>query len=314
MSFAEDIERALGSAVTRTRPVSGGCIAEAVCATLADGRTVFAKRFGEGHLAGVFEVEAASLAALHAVGANLAPGDRIEAPAVLHAGPDLLVLEWLNLRSPSAAPGVAMDDAQWGRRLALFHRASSADRPARYGFDTHPPLGATPQDNRWLESWPEFWRDRRLCPMLDRLAAAGYDAVLVADGRRLADRLQNLLADSDPTPCLLHGDLWSGNRGTCQRESGPAPCWFDPAPFVGSREAEFGMTRLFGGFGPAFEAAYREAWPLPEGFDARADVYELHHHLNHLLLFGRSYLGGCQRLMRRLMHRLMRNRMDGPIP
>ena len=236
-------------------------------------------------------MEAAGLRELGAVSARLAPGERIATPAVLHAGGNLLVLEWLELGGPRVA------DEAWGRRLAAFHRASAEGRERRYGADADRPLGSTPQDNRWLDDWPTFWRDRRLVPLLDRLDARGLGGELVASGRRLAARLPERLAGSDPTPCLLHGDLWSGNIGSVADE----PVWFDPSPYAGSREAEFGMTRMFGGFGPGFEAAYREAWPLPGGFDARADVYELHHHLNHLLLFGESYRLGCETLVRRVL-------------
>ena len=288
-AFSAAVAEALRVEVRSRRAVSGGCIAEASRVDLADGRTVFAKRLGRG-AAGAFESEAAGLRALHEVARRVDPAERIGSPEVLHVGPDLLVLEWLDLGGPR------VPDAEWGRRLAAFHRASSEGRDLRYGSDTDHPLGATPQDNRWLEDWPAFWRDRRLLPMLDALEAAGRGGSLVASGRRLAERIPGLLAGSDPTPCLLHGDLWSGNFGSV----GGEPVWFDPAPYVGSREAEFGMTRMFGGFTTGFEAAYREAWAVPEGFEARADVYELHHHLNHLLLFGESYLPGCERLLGRV--------------
>ena len=42
----------------------------------------------------------------------------------------------------------------------------------------------------------------------------------------------------DIKPCLLHGDLWSGNVGTVDGE----PCIFDPACYYGHHEAEFGMS------------------------------------------------------------------------
>jgi fructosamine-3-kinase len=61
------------------------------------------------------------------------------------------------------------------------------------------------------------------------------------------------------------------------------------------------MTRLFGGFSPAFYAAYEEEWPLPPGSEERLAVYELYHLLNHLNLFGRSYRGRCVAGLERLV-------------
>ncbi|BAM04737.1 fructosamine kinase family protein [Phycisphaera mikurensis] len=291
-AIAEAVAEALGVGAVSCDAVGGGCVAEASRVGLADGRRVFAKRLPDAG-AGVLEAEADGLRELGEVSARLGAGDRIATPGVLHAGANLLVLEWLELGGPRVG------DATWGRRLAAFHRASAAGSHAGYGADQDRPLGATPQDNRRLHDWPTFWRDRRLVPMLDALGAAGRGGGLVDRGRRLAERIPEILGGADETPCLLHGDLWSSNLGSV----GGEPVWFDPSPYTGSREAEFGMTRMFGGFGPAFEAAYREAWPLPDpdGFDRRVGVYELHHHLNHLLLFGEGYRAGCERRMARLL-------------
>ena len=59
------------------------------------------------------------------------------------------------------------------------------------------------------------------------------------------------------------------------------------------------MTRLFGGFDERFYAAYEEAWPLPAGSRERQEIYQLYHLLNHLNLFGGSYLSGCLAVLRR---------------
>ena len=65
----------------------------------------------------------------------------------------------------------------------------------------------------------------------------------------------------------------------------------DPAVYVGHAEADLAMTELFGGFPPDFYQAYREANPLEPGYENRRDLYNLYQLLNHLNLFGKSYLG-----------------------
>ena len=77
------------------------------------------------------------------------------------------------------------------------------------------------------------------------------------------------------------------------------PVLVDPAVYFAAREAEFGMTTLFGGFDQSFYDAYNEAWPLPEGSETRIEIYRLYHLLNHLNLFGSGYRDGCIRIMKK---------------
>ncbi len=111
----------------------------------------------------------------------------------------------------------------------------------------------------------------------------------------MLDRLDDLLAAPEEPPCILHGDLWSGNYMTGPQ--GQAAI-IDPAAYYGHREADLAMTQLFGGFTAEFYRAYEEEWPLPTGSKQRLDIYRLYHLLNHLNLFGGSYLGGCMETIR----------------
>jgi fructosamine-3-kinase len=58
------------------------------------------------------------------------------------------------------------------------------------------------------------------------------------------------------------------------------------------------MTKLFGGFGPEFYAAYQQSWPMEPGYENRLKLYQLYHILNHLNLFGSAYLGRAMQLIR----------------
>ena len=300
MTLSDRVAEALGVEVRDAAPLSGGCIAQASRLELADGRTVFAKTAGASGAG--FACEAAGLRALAEHG-RTSRGDWVgpRVPEVLHAANDLLVLSWLELAGPAGAD----TDTAWGEALAMLHRRSAEAHDGRFGFDLDGVLGSSPQANGWCDDWPTFWRTRRLQPMLDRLAddAETYDEITDLGGR-LLDGLDALLDGHPPEASLVHGDLWSGNVGWVDdggREQGGAPATFDPAAHFASREAEFGMTRWMGGFGPAFEAAYQNLWPLPEGSDRRIRVYELHHHLNHLHLFGPTYRAGCLRLLRQIL-------------
>ena len=101
-----------------------------------------------------------------------------------------------------------------------------------------------------------------------------------------------------PQPSLLHGDLWSGNRAF---DSLGQPVIFDPAVYYGDREADIAMTELFGGFTSEFYDAYREAWPLDDGYSVRKTLYHLYHILNHANLFGGSYAQQAESMIDQLL-------------
>jgi len=97
-------------------------------------------------------------------------------------------------------------------------------------------------------------------------------------------------------PCLVHGDLWSGNF--IVSDKGRA-CLIDPAVYYGNREVDLAMSTLFGGFSPEFYSSYNEEFPLISGWKDRIDLYNLYPLLIHLNLFGSSYLGQVLSILRR---------------
>jgi fructosamine-3-kinase len=106
------------------------------------------------------------------------------------------------------------------------------------------------------------------------------------------------LAGHPAEPCLVHGDLWSGNASLL---AGGGGALFDPAVYRGDREVDLAMAQLFGGFPPAFFAGYEAAWPLPEGHRQRVELYNLYHLLNHANLFGGSYWSQAERSIAALL-------------
>ena len=121
--------------------------------------------------------------------------------------------------------------------------------------------------------------------------------------QRLLPKLGALFVGcEDVQPSLLHGDLWSGNHGVALTEAGESlPVIFDPACYYGHDEADFGIAHMFGGLSGDFYDAYFEERPRRDGFEERAALYELHHHLNHANIFGASYKNGAMGLMSRIL-------------
>jgi fructosamine-3-kinase len=151
------------------------------------------------------------------------------------------------------------------------------------------------------DSWPRFFAERRLRPQLALARSSGADRITLQDGEELCEKLAAFFLDGHPLPSLLHGDLWGGNAGMLPDGT---PVVFDPACYYGDRETDIAMSELFGGFPESFYAAYREAWPLDSGYEARKTLYNLYHILNHFNIFGAGYLGQAKRMIARLLAEL----------
>ena len=278
------LERSLGRAglelpAAAPHRVGGGDIATAYSYDSSTGK-VFLKLMPEAE-ADVLDAEACGLA-------EIAATNTVRTPAVLGhgvvAGQAWLALEWLPLaRLGSEA------SAELGRQLAAMHRVTRE----RHGWTRDNWIGRSPQRNGGNTDWVTFYRDARLGFQLELAASNGFRGNFQARGAKLIEALPGLLAGYAPAPSLLHGDLWGGNAAA----SGKEPVIFDPAVYYGDRETDIAMTRLFGGFGSAFYAAYEEAWPLDDGYSRREPLYQLYHVLNHLNLFGKGYLARAESLI-----------------
>ncbi|WWC95253.1 hypothetical protein V866_002112 [Kwoniella sp. B9012] len=187
-----------------------------------------------------------------------------------------------------------------GEGLAKMHSVPK-DREGyegKFGFGVRTHCGATEQDNTYTESWEEFYRDRRLGDLVKRIG----DDTISKEWERMKDRVIPLLLheiDPPPQPVILHGDLWSGNKGY-DTITGKAVI-YDPASYYGHNEADLGITHMFGGFSKDFYDAYHAIHPKSQPhYDERQKLYELYHHLNHTLMFGGSYKSGSLAIMRSL--------------
>jgi fructosamine-3-kinase len=267
---------------------TGGCISRAMI--LEGGGERWFVKLNDAAALPMFEAERDGLAAL-------AEAEALRVPQPLCCGMTesqaWLVMEYLSMHPLTERNEAAAS----GRALATLHRHSGT----RFGWRRDNFIGATPQINAEAESWPHFFAKARLLPQLHFASEKGYGDALRDKGERLAEKLAAFFVGRRPLPSLLHGDLWYGNAAALIDGT---PAIFDPAAYFGDREADLAMTELFGGFPTAFYAAYREAWPLDDGYETRKTLYNLYHVLNHLNLFGRGYLAQAERMLDGLLAEL----------
>jgi fructosamine-3-kinase len=231
-------------------------------------------------LVSMFSSEAAGLRALGSAGNGAAP-----VPEALAWGTEgsrsFLLME-------AVETGQLFSGEEFGKSLAVMHKQA---RSSSCGFSADNRIGSSIQHNTPMESWHDFFAEKRLGVQWKMAREKGYgDAVSDKAVESLLKGLKNILPEPDEGwPSLLHGDLWGGNWLPGADGRG----WLiDPAVYYGHREADIAMTELFGGFPSGFYSGYRNFWPLEPGYSERRDLYNLYHLLNHLNLFGQSWWSG----------------------
>ena len=275
--------------IVSRQAVSGGDIKAAHKLTLDDGSCLFMKSNRTDALTG-FQAEARGLTYISRTGC-------IRVPELLGIGTDpdgyaFLLLEYADSRRCKRIHGYWTVFA--GELANLHMHAVRANEPPRFGFPEDNYIGHTKQINTWHESWISFFRECRLGPQF-QMASACFDRSDRRHITHLMDHLDEYLTEPS-APSLIHGDLWGGNVMT---GSDGKACLIDPAAYYGHPEADLAMTELFGGFPTEFYHAYCECMDLVPGYPDRRDLYNLYHLLNHLNMFGSSYLHAVRRILER---------------
>lgn len=178
----------------------------------------------------------------------------------------------------------------FGHKLAMLHQSHHDV----FGLAEDNYIGSLKQLNKYKDSWEAFFIENRIQPLvrmafdnnlLDKKHIGQFDAFSAAFDH---------LIPKEP-PSLLHGDLWSGNLLCGLKQT---PVFIDPAIYYGHREMDIAMTKMFGGFDKIFLDFYDDIYPLEKGWEQRLRIHNLYPNLVHLILFGRSYLGGVESVIK----------------
>ncbi len=277
--LSEHLSRYLGTHVDVEQEIAvgGGSINDSYRLETNEG-PFFVKTNSADRFPSMFEAEAHGLDRLRAT-------NTVCVPHVIAFGEDhddsYLLLEHIN--------GGLKNAAFWedlGRSMGRLH----AHTNDRFGLDRDNYIGSLSQMNTPHERWDEFFIHCRLEPQVR--AARDRQRLGMGDVLRFELLYMKLPSLFPPgPPALLHGDLWSGNF-LCDEHG--RPVLLDPAVYFGHREMDIAMTRLFGGFEPAFYSAYNDERPLEQGWEERVGLCNLYPLLVHVNLFGGSYTGQLQ--------------------
>ena len=208
-----------------------------------------------------------------------------------------LVLEWLDLSNSAA--NHSQNWQLMGAKLAAMHQFPVIDLGLKnsFGWTKNNTIGSTTQLNPWTESWTDFFAQHRIGYQLQLAIQKGGNFPAT---QQVIEAVSLALASHYPRPSLVHGDLWGGNAAVTNHGE---PVIFDPAVYIGDREVDLAMTKLFGGFPREFYQEYQRVFPLTPGYETREVVYNLYHILNHFNLFGGSYQSQANQMIQKIINR-----------
>lgn len=142
----------------------------------------------------------------------------------------------------------APDPEEFMGKLAQLHKSSQSPT-GQFGFPVTTFDGNMPHTVAWQHTWVAFFRNLLLgaCaldaannepwPALERATRQLVDVVVP----RLLGSLRQNGSQEPVKPCLIHGDLWEGNRGIAM-ETGDSVV-YDASSYFAHNEMEFGNWR-----------------------------------------------------------------------
>lgn len=277
----QDIFKDCGLNVQRYEQVHGGDINSSYCLFSSTGK-YFLKVNDEGKYPGMFAREANGLDLLR-------KNCELIIPKIIKVGvcdrQQYLLMEWLE-------KGMSQKNMweNFGTELAIMHK-----QPQKYfGLNEDNYIGSLKQINDPHNEWHSFYAECRIKPLVKKLFEAGnFSRTDIKDAEFFCISLKNIFPMESSS--LLHGDLWAGNY--LISSSGYAAI-FDPAVYLGHREMDIGMTKLFGGFDQQFYDSYNGTYPLEKGWEKRLSITQLYPLLVHAVLFGGHYIGSVKNIFK----------------
>ncbi|KAL8726642.1 MAG: hypothetical protein Q9166_006601 [cf. Caloplaca sp. 2 TL-2023] len=252
----------------------------------------------------MFKGEHASLNAIHNAVPSLCPASL--ATGVSDDGKAYLVTDFLDMSSSSSFSSsrssstiqsstegkVAGSGMSLAAKLAKLHTTPApipeGHSKPMFGFPETTCCGDTAQPNSYKQSWAQFYAENRLLAIADKCERnQGKDAEFRSLVTKVVENVVPRLLGGDHLnegkgvmPVVVHGDLWSGNKGKGKigGEGAVEDVVFDPSAVYGHSEYELGIMNMFGGFGKGFFDEYHKICPktLPvEEYGDRVSLYEL---------------------------------------
>ena len=165
-----------------------------------------------------------------------------------------------------------------------------------FGFQFNTQMGAIEQSNKFENSWASFYSNKRLSPIFELASMKENMGNFINEKiNYILKNIKNLIPDN-PTPQLLHGDLWEGNIIFNNKNF---IGFIDPGSFYGHNEMEVAYLRWFD---PPFVdlnflQKYNEYIDIDKNYLNYEPIYQLYYALCNVALWSKSYIKEVERIL-----------------
>ena len=212
-------------------------------------------------------------------------------PSIINYNDNLLIMSFINNDDdqPNQTNGDLLNS------IISLHSKKSED----YGFSFDTQIGGLRQINSNSKNWLEFYRDKRLNYIFDLVNKnQPMDETINTKIDLLIKKIDNFIPNQ-PTPSLLHGDLWEGNILFKNKKF---VGFIDPGSFYGHNELEVSYLRWFNPkfIDENFLDKYNDHIKIDKYYLEYEPIYQLYYSLLNVYLWDRSYIEDVRKLLEKI--------------
>jgi len=168
-----------------------------------------------------------------------------------------------------------------------------------YGFEFNTQIGALEQPNEFENSWTNFYSNKRLDPIFELANSRESMGNFINEKiNYILKNIKNYIPEN-PTPKLLHGDLWEGNIIFNNKNF---IGFIDPGSFYGHNEMEVAYLRWFNPqfIDSNFIKKYNYYIEIDKYYLNYEPIYQLYYALCNVAIWDKSYIQEVEKLLIKL--------------